>query len=245
MSQDDAPRDESFEASRDEAVDELQDNPNDEVQSLHVIAHQQQGISQLEPGVFESRSWKLAEGNATVARTGFFFAHETSQTPPYLAGRIIRFESDPERGRWVVVFEVLNLSMPWPNGVAHGNAVKYGPAPPDAAVAQAAPAVVAVPEPGTQNPQPTRHLYVAENSRLPGSYKVGVSGHPQQRMAELERSHNFRMRLVAVFYDRADVEQAVHQALEAHRDQGGPGTEWFQAPLLIILETIISAVGTA
>jgi hypothetical protein len=227
---------------QDEAVEELQDNPNEGARSLHVIAHQQQGISQLQPGVFESRSWRLSNARATVARTGFFFAHETSQTPPYLAGRIIRFEPDQERERWVVVFEVLNLSMPWPNGLAHGNSFTYGPAPPDAAVAPAAPAVVAVPEPGAPNPQPTRHLYVAENSRLPGSYKVGVSGHPQQRMAELERAHNFRMRLVAVFYDRADAEQAVHQALDAHRDREGPGTEWFQAPLQIILDAIIQAV---
>jgi len=250
-------QDELNEELQDEPDEELQDEPGEGAQSLHVIARHGRGISRLASGLFESRAWRLSAARATVERTGYFFAHENSQTLSYRAGRIVRFEYDPVRRRWVVIFELLNLDMPWPNGVAHGGSFAYGPAPADQAAAPpalpvateptVAPDLVAVPEsaPAPPIPAPPRDLYVAENSRLPGSYMVGSSDNVAQSMAELERFQNFHMRAVVIFPGRADVERAVHQALQPYPDRGGPGTEWFQVPLWIILGAITFAIGAA
>jgi T5orf172 domain len=227
--------------------------------SLHVIDHERRGIVYDEQTrIFKSGSWRLGKERLTLAKTIFLFVHEDSKTPSYLAGRIVRFSDDLNRpGRTVVTAQKMELSMRWPNDKSYGSAFMYGPAPPDQAILPpvihvasdhaGAPAPIAVPEAGPPEAGPpvtarAKDLYVAENSLFPGMFKVGISGNVPQRMAELERSHPFRVKEVATFPGREGVERDVHQALQAYLVTTGTGTEWFKAPLSKILGAIGDAI---
>jgi len=223
--------------------------------SLHVIAHKKRGIVYDEQTrIFKSESWRLGKERLTLAKTIFLFVHEDSQTPSYLAGRIVRFSDNlGEPGRTVVTAQKMDLSMRWPNYKSCGSAFMYGPAPPGqeailspvihvASDHAGSPAPIAVPEAGPPMPARAKDLYVAENTHFPGMFKVGVSGNVPQRMAELERSHPFRVKAVATFSGREGVERDVHQALQAYLVTTGTGTEWFKCPLSKILGSIGDAI---
>ena len=70
------------------------------------------------------------------------------------------------------------------------------------------------------DPAPLGSLYVMENSRIPSELKVGRSRNPFRRALQLARSHNFEMKLVAIFPEAGCVEAIVHSMLRKDRVPG-------------------------
>ena len=75
-------------------------------------------------------------------------------------------------------------------------------------------------EPECEDPAPLGALYVMENPRIPSELKVGRSRNPYMRARSMSRSHNFEMRVVAVFPEAGHLETLVHRRLAADRVPG-------------------------
>lgn len=84
-------------------------------------------------------------------------------------------------------------------------------------------------------------LYVAFRSDNSSILKVGRSRDPARRCGELQSSHCFEMRLLAVFPGAGSVETEVHRALESMREPG-PGREWFHASPMEVYSAIALAM---
>ncbi len=69
-------------------------------------------------------------------------------------------------------------------------------------------------------------------------FKVGRSGNIQQRVCTLSASMPFNIVVLATFPGAGGLENRVHKALEAFRNDSGPGREWFRTPLTHILDTV-------
>ena len=80
-------------------------------------------------------------------------------------------------------------------------------------------------------------LYIMQNSRIPGEFKIGRSRDVCARQRDLQASQNYRMIVHAVFPEAGHLERRVHDILADCRVQGAPGTEWFK--------TTLSAAGAA
>ena len=63
-------------------------------------------------------------------------------------------------------------------------------------------------------------LYVMENSRIPSELKVGRSRNPFKRALQLARSHNFEMKLIAIYPGVGHLEGLVHRMLHTDRAPG-------------------------
>ena len=80
-------------------------------------------------------------------------------------------------------------------------------------------------------------LYIMQNSRIPGEFKIGRSRDVRARQRDLQASQNYRMIVHAVYPEAGHLEGRVHDILAHCRVQGTPGTEWFK--------TTLSAAGAA
>ena len=87
-------------------------------------------------------------------------------------------------------------------------------------------------------------LYVLayEWSGASGPYKVGHTSNLEQRVAQLEASHAFRIIVVAAFEGRGHLEKAVHDRLAHHRSTSGRGREWFNATVPAILRVVSDVI---
>ncbi len=102
------------------------------------------------------------------------------------------------------------------------------------------------PEPDTGAPAKRQRseadLYVMAMSIDPEGevcgFKVGRSGNIQQRVCTLSASMPFNIVVLATFPGAGGLENRVHKALEAFRNDSGPGREWFRTPLTHILDTV-------
>ena len=61
--------------------------------------------------------------------------------------------------------------------------------------------------------------------------KVGRTKNLAARVAEIERVHNFRMKVLRVYKGLGNLEPLVHELLASRRASGGPGTEWFNVSI--------------
>jgi hypothetical protein len=75
----------------------------------------------------------------------------------------------------------------------------------------------------------------------PGIYKIGQSSNVDQRIQTLEQSNLVRIVVVAVFWDRGDLESYVHDSLYAYRIKGYRAREWYNCPL----DTVLGAIAAA
>ena len=89
---------------------------------------------------------------------------------------------------------------------------------------------------------PKSHLYVMSYKGVPpGIYKIGQSSNVDQRIQTLEQSNLVRIVVVAVFWDRGDLESYVHDSLCAYRIKGYRAREWYNCPL----DTVLGAIAAA
>ena len=70
-------------------------------------------------------------------------------------------------------------------------------------------------------------IYVLQYSTVWGCAKIGRSSNVQSRIRCLEKGHNFRIVLVAVYPGKGHLERRVHQELKAYQSNSGAGSEWF------------------
>ena len=67
---------------------------------------------------------------------------------------------------------------------------------------------------------PKSHSYVMSYEGIsPGIYKVGQSANVDHRVQTLDQSYILRIVVIAVFWDRGDLESHVHDLLSAYRDK--------------------------
>jgi hypothetical protein len=69
------------------------------------------------------------------------------------------------------------------------------------------------------------YILAYEWSGATGPYKAGHTANLEQRVAQLEASHAFRISVVAAFEGRGHLENAVHDRLAHHRAASGRGRE--------------------
>ena len=67
---------------------------------------------------------------------------------------------------------------------------------------------------------------------------AGRARNVEHRRRQLERGHNFHMRVMAIFPKRGHLEALVHNALEGVRCCEGAGKEWFEISLGEAIDTI-------
>jgi len=87
-------------------------------------------------------------------------------------------------------------------------------------------------------------LYIMERSDAPGMVKIGSSSNPERRRRELQESHTFTMKLLAVFPCKGYLEHKVHHRLSPSRVWTGPGREFYSltpAEAFTTVSEIVSA----
>ena len=84
-------------------------------------------------------------------------------------------------------------------------------------------------------------LYIMQNSRIPGEFKIGRSKDARARQKDLQASQNFHMIVHAVFPEAGHLEKRVHDILAAHRVQDAPGAEWFKTSLHTAAAAVVMA----
>jgi hypothetical protein len=70
-------------------------------------------------------------------------------------------------------------------------------------------------------------LYVMQYSFRRDIVKVGRSDNPERRRRQLESGQAFHVEILATFPGQGALEGQVHEALAAHRNEEGAGSEWF------------------
>ncbi len=113
----------------------------------------------------------------------------------------------------------------------------------DAHNAQGNTSAVAIRLQRVPTPDANSDLYVFENSRIPGEYKIGKSTEVRQRARGLQRSQSFYIHSVASFEGKVHLEQEVRHML-AHcllPREVAPGREWHACSL----QTALGAIGQA
>ena len=93
------------------------------------------------------------------------------------------------------------------------------------------------------DPAPLGSLYVMENSRIPSELKVGRSRNPFKRARQLARSHNFEMKLVAIYPGVGHLETLVHSTLASDRVPGR-SREFFKVSRKRVFSAISVAMGS-
>ena len=94
---------------------------------------------------------------------------------------------------------------------------------------------------GSERPAFGTHLYIFQNSSLPGLLKVGCSNDPAARAKQLESGHPFRIAQLAVCSNLGHLEHSVHHRLHPFRFGGGSGREWFAVSLADALRAVACA----
>ena len=89
------------------------------------------------------------------------------------------------------------------------------------------------------------YILAYEWSGTTGPYKVGHTANLEQRVAQLEASHAFRIIVVAAFEGRGHLEKAVHDRLAHHRSTSGRGREWFNITVPAILRVVSDVIEAA
>ena len=84
-------------------------------------------------------------------------------------------------------------------------------------------------------------LYIMQNSRIPGEFKIGRAQDARARQKDLQASQNFHMIVHAVFPEAGHLEKRVHDILAAHRVQDAPGAEWFKTSLHTAAAAVVMA----
>jgi len=84
-------------------------------------------------------------------------------------------------------------------------------------------------------------LYIMQNSRHPGEFKVGRSKDVRARQQDLQRSQTFHMIVHAVYPEAGHLEKRVHELLAPYRMLGIPGTEWFETTLCRVGKAVMRA----
>ena len=84
-------------------------------------------------------------------------------------------------------------------------------------------------------------LYIMQNSRIPGEFKIGRSKDARARQKDLQASQHFHMIVHAVFPEAGHLEKWVHDILAAHRVQDAPGAEWFKTSLHTAVAAVVMA----
>ena len=79
-------------------------------------------------------------------------------------------------------------------------------------------------------------------STAQGPFKVGRTSNVEQRVAQLEASHTFRITVVAAFEGRGHLERPVHEQLALRRCTTGRGREWFYATVPEILRVVSNVI---
>ena len=79
-------------------------------------------------------------------------------------------------------------------------------------------------------------------STVQGPFKVGRTTNVEQRVAQLEASHAFRITVVAAFEGRGHLERLVHEQLALRRCMTGRGREWFYATVPEILRVVSNVI---
>ena len=77
-------------------------------------------------------------------------------------------------------------------------------------------------------PRQVGDLYVVQYDWDPQTVKIGRSNDVARRLEDLQRCHNFFVRVLAIFPGRGDVEHALHRRLAGRRSTRGPGNEWYE-----------------
>ena len=87
------------------------------------------------------------------------------------------------------------------------------------------------------------HLYVFENVRLPGEYKIGRTADVEVRAQALQQSQSIYVRNVASFDGKGHLEGKVRKMLAycLLPREVAPGREWHACPL----QTALGAIGPA
>jgi hypothetical protein len=80
---------------------------------IHFVCRDDQGVTVLAYGRFESRAWRVARVNVETAE--FIALHQTKATSSYRQGRIVGYRPDVKRpDRYVFVCEPESESVEWP-----------------------------------------------------------------------------------------------------------------------------------
>lgn len=74
-------------------------------------------------------------------------------------------------------------------------------------------------------------------------YKIGRAADVYERARQLGASHNFKMHIHVIFPNKGHLELQVHNALRDYHVRKGSGTEWFNAPLSVILDAVLRSDG--
>lgn len=87
----------------------------------------------------------------------------------------------------------------------------------------------AVPTKG-RDPHPGRHLYVIQ-SAITGAVKIGRSSDPEKRLQELQTGSPHKLRLLAFYEGKGDMEKFLHRMVNRYRLRVEKG-EWFSEECL-------------
>ena len=71
--------------------------------------------------------------------------------------------------------------------------------------------------------------------------KIGRTKNLAARVAELERAHNFRMKVLRVYKGLGNLEPLVHRLLAGRRASGGPSKEWFDVSFATAMKAVALA----
>ena len=90
--------------------------------------------------------------------------------------------------------------------------------------------------------EPPNDLYALQYSTVWDSIKIGRSSNVQSRIRCLEKGHNFRMVLLAVYPGKGHLERHVHQQLKGYQSSFGAGNEWFDLSADYALKVISEVI---
>ena len=71
--------------------------------------------------------------------------------------------------------------------------------------------------------------------------KVGKTKNLAARVAEMEKAHNFRMKVLRVYRGLGNLEVIVHRLLASKRASGGSGTEWYDVSFATAMKAVALA----
>ena len=71
--------------------------------------------------------------------------------------------------------------------------------------------------------------------------KIGRTKNLAARVAELEKAHNFRMKVLRVYRGLGNLEPMIHRLLASRRASGGPSKEWFDVSFATAMKAVALA----
>lgn len=89
---------------------------------IHIVCRDDEGITLLSDGRFESRTWAISDPNTKAI--DYIALHQQRGAPSYRQGRVIGIRQDTTRPeRFVFVCEPELARLPWPGSARGGRAV--------------------------------------------------------------------------------------------------------------------------